>query len=43
MQDRIRQEEIQLLRGPTAQVSFSEGKTSIERPIRPNGNSFIKS
>lgn len=38
MQDRIRQEELQLLRGPTNQFSFSESKSSIERPTRPSGN-----
>ena len=40
MQDRIRQEEMQLLRGPNAQVGFAESKNSIERPVRPNGNRF---
>lgn len=37
MQDRIRQEELQLLRG-TNQYSMSESKISIDRPSRPSGN-----
>ena len=39
MQDRMRQEEIQMLRGPANQLSFSESKSSLNNhSVRPSGN-----